>query len=95
MKCYKTDNQVIRLNILVKPGAKTSAIVGIVEGRLAVAIAARPVEGAANKELVNFLSKHFNIPKSKIHLAKGDQSRFKQVELPFTNSLVSQLDAME
>ena len=50
-----------RFEVHAKPKAKTSAIVSVVEGRLEVAIAAQPNDGAANDELVRFLAKTLNL----------------------------------
>ena len=40
-----------------------------------------PVEGAANKALIKFLAKHFDLPQSKFTIIKGKKSRYKVVEI--------------
>jgi len=48
---------------------------------LRVKVAAPPIEGKANKELINILSKHFKVSKSKISIIGGEKSRNKIVEI--------------
>jgi uncharacterized protein (TIGR00251 family) len=49
--------------------------------RLAISLKAPPVDGAANKELVKFLSKQFKISKSSFSLEKGETSKQKIVKI--------------
>lgn len=51
------------------------------EGALEVALAAPPVDGAANEELVRLLAKVLGIPKRAVRIATGEGSRYKLVEL--------------
>jgi uncharacterized protein (TIGR00251 family) len=79
------EGQGVRLRIRVTPRAKKTAFAGIVEtdGRpaLAVRLAAPPVDGAANKALVRFLSEALGVPKSAIRILAGDTSRLKTVAI--------------
>jgi len=76
-----------KLRVKVIPNARKSEIAGWEElplqGRvLRVRLAASPVEGAANRELVAFLAKQFKVPKSQVVLEKGSTARIKQLQLP-------------
>ena len=51
------------------------------DGSLKVKIRAQPVEGKANKYLVEFLSGVFSLPKSKVTLLKGETNSFKTLEI--------------
>jgi len=75
----KASAEGIRLRVRVKPRASKSRIVGIREGALEVAVAAPPVDGEANAELVSFLSKTLGLAKSAIVVVSGDTSRVKIV----------------
>ena len=44
-----------------------------------VRVAAAPVDGAANEELVRFLAERLGVPRSAIAIAAGDTSRRKRV----------------
>ena len=70
-----------RFEVHAKPKAKTSAIVSVVEGRLEVAIAAQPNDGAANDELVRFLAKTLNLKQREVVIVRGQSARIKLIEL--------------
>jgi len=44
-------------------------------------ITAKPIDGAANKAVIEFLSSHYNIKKSEITIVSGQTSRNKVVEI--------------
>jgi uncharacterized protein (TIGR00251 family) len=67
------------LSLYVQPGATKTSISGEHDGRLKIRIKAPPVDGEANKCLIEFLSETFKISKAKIHLLSGESSRQKLV----------------
>ena len=67
----------ILLRVHVQPKASRNAFVLEPAGRLKVALTAPPVEGAANKALLEFVAKTLEIPKSAVTLIKGEKSREK------------------
>jgi uncharacterized protein len=67
------------ISIKAVPRASRNAIVAWEGDLLKVRIKAVPEKGDANEMLLSFLSDALRIPKSKIILAKGHTSRFKQV----------------
>jgi uncharacterized protein len=71
----------VRLRVRVKPRASKSRIVGVRSRMLEVAVAAPPVDGEANAELVRVLSRAMGVKKSAIHIVSGDASREKLVEI--------------
>jgi len=48
---------------------------------LKIKLKAPPVEGAANKELIKFLSKLLKVSKSDIVIKKGETSKNKEIEI--------------
>lgn len=66
-------------SVKVLPRSSRSEIVGEAEGVLRVKLTAPPVEGAANKALVELLSDRLHIAKSKITIIAGLSSRNKTV----------------
>ncbi|NJE06072.1 YggU family protein [Thermococcus sp. M36] len=78
MKFLKETRDGTIILIHVQPKAKKSSIEGVDEwrGRLKVRIAAPPVEGKANKEVVRFFSKLFG---AEVAIVKGDTSREKDL----------------
>lgn len=71
----------IAIKVLAKPGSKENGITGISEEGLEVKIAAPPVDGEANTELISFLSKLFGVRKSDLSLDRGSRSRTKTVTI--------------
>ncbi len=68
------------LRLQVAPGARRTEVVGLHGDRLKVRIAAAPEKGAANQELISFLARALNLPKSTFRL-HGAASRSKMVEI--------------
>lgn len=64
------------------PRAARSAIAGIREGALLVRVTAAPVDGAANKALLELLSGALKVPKSAIHIESGATSPRKRLSVP-------------
>ncbi|MFH1653536.1 MAG: DUF167 family protein [Pseudomonadota bacterium] len=70
-------NNNLNLKIYLTPRSSKNKIKGWRGDELAIAIAAPPVDGAANENLIKFLSKELKIPKSSISIIKGVSSRHK------------------
>lgn len=69
----------VRFEVHAKPRAKKSRIVGERSGALEVALAAPPVEGAANEELVRTLAAALGVPQRQVVLLRGESSKKKLV----------------
>ena len=67
------------LNIRVQPNASQNKVTSYVDGVLHIRIAAAPVHGKANQELIKFLSKVLGVSKSNLSIKKGAASRQKVV----------------
>ena len=63
------------------PRASRTAIAGEAEGLIRIRLAAPPVDGAANEELIKFLSKLFGRPRSAITIFSGEASRTKRIRV--------------
>ena len=68
----------MKKEVIVKVNQPKTEILEETENTLKVALKAKPEEGKANKELINFLSKKFD---SKIEIIKGKKNRKKLVKL--------------
>ncbi len=69
------------LSLHVQPGAKKTEPAGLHGGALKVRLHARPVEGAANAALLEFLGESFGVPLRRVELVSGQQSRQKRVRV--------------
>lgn len=83
MSFYTINDTQVVVRIKAQPNASRSEFVGVYDNdALKIRIKAPAVEGAANKELIKFLSKEFKVPKSSIEFKSGQQSKIKIVEFP-------------
>jgi hypothetical protein len=69
------------LAVHVQPGAERSAVSGPHGDRLKIRLAARAVEGRANEALLALVAERLGIPKSRVALARGAQSRAKALAI--------------
>ncbi|MEZ4371605.1 MAG: DUF167 domain-containing protein [Polyangiaceae bacterium] len=69
----------LRFAVFAKPRSSRSRVLGVREGVLEVAIAAPPVDGAANTELLKVLAKALGVSKGQLELVAGESSRHKRV----------------
>lgn len=89
----------IKILVQVHPGAKRNEILRFENGIWHLKIAAPPVEGKANKELIDFLSEVLDVSKSRISIEKGATSHKKLVmvygvmEQDLTAKLIGLLDS--
>lgn len=80
----ETDKGVIA-NIKISPNAKKNEIVKT-DTEVKIKITAQPVDGKANKALIEFLSKTFKIPKTSISIIKGKTSKEKTILFSTTDT---------
>jgi uncharacterized protein (TIGR00251 family) len=71
----------ISLAVLAAPRASRSEITGLAEGRLRVRLAAPPVAGEANHELVRYLARTLGVPRNAVAVTGGASGRRKTVEV--------------
>jgi uncharacterized protein (TIGR00251 family) len=77
----------ITIKIKVEPRSSKSGVMGRYGDSLKVKLTSPPVEGKANKELVEVLSKAFGIKKIDIEIISGKNSKNKLVKLAGVSSL--------
>jgi len=78
---HKISSKGIVFNVRVVPRSSRACVVGVVGGALKVKLTAPPVEGAANRQLIEVLSDHFGVRKSDIEILKGLSGKNKIVEI--------------
>ena len=74
----KETNDGVIVNIQISPNAKKNEIIKTDSG-IKIKITEQPIEGKANKALIEFLSKNLKIPKTYIQIIKGETSKDKTV----------------
>ena len=78
---FKKTKRGITIKITLYPKSAQRGISGITGDVLKIKVNAPPVGGAANKELIEFLSDKFSIRKTAIKIIKGHTSRNKVIEI--------------
>jgi len=71
----------VRFEVRVQPRASRTEVAGTHGDALKIRLAAPPVEGAANSELVAFLAGQLKVSKSAVRIVKGERGRNKLVEI--------------
>jgi len=71
----------VRVEVRARPRAHKSRLVGERDGALEVQLAAPPVDGAANEELVKTLAHAAGVAKSAVRIVRGEGGRNKLVEI--------------
>ncbi|KTD67051.1 hypothetical protein Lste_3257 [Legionella steelei] len=74
---YQRDVEGLILHLYVQPGAKKTEIVGIHEGELKIRLNTPPIEGRANKALLQYVAQIFKVPVRQVILKRGEKSRHK------------------
>ncbi|WP_054695713.1 DUF167 domain-containing protein [Syntrophomonas palmitatica] len=80
LRITETGNT-LKIEVKVQPRASRNQVVGEHDGALKIKLAAPPVEGEANRALLDFLADVLKLPKKNITLLKGDSSRHKLLEI--------------
>lgn len=71
----------LRFEVEVKVRASRSVVLGVKAERLSVALAAPPVDGAANEALRRLLADHFDLSQRDVQIVGGEKSRRKLLEV--------------
>lgn len=72
----------VEIAVRAGPGAESSEIAGPYgERAIRIRLAAPPVDGKANDELVEFLADLFDLPRRRVELVRGSGSRSKVVRV--------------
>jgi uncharacterized protein (TIGR00251 family) len=67
------------LSVHIQPGASKSEIAGLHGDSLKIRVRARPVEGAANTALTEFVATCLGLPRKAVRILRGEKSREKSV----------------
>ncbi len=75
------DSKGLIIKIRVEPRSSRAGITGAYGNGLKVKLTSPPVEGKANKELIEILAKEFKITKKNVEIISGKTSKNKVVRL--------------
>lgn len=72
--------EISKFKIKVVANSKNNSI-EFLDDFIKIKIKERPIEGRANKAIVEYLSEILNVPKSKIQILNGDKSAIKTIQI--------------
>ena len=78
---FRSKQGNVTFQVYVVPRASRSEIVGEYNGALRVRLAAAPVDGAANEELIAVLAKALHVSRSAVEITSGHTSKIKRVRV--------------
>lgn len=84
------------LHLRVTPNASRDSVEGCAEGMFRLKLRAVPVEGAANAACIQYLSRLFSLPKSRLEIVRGEKFRekwiwFKEVDQSVLNQQLDKI----
>jgi len=71
----------LEIRVHAQPGARRTEATGFHAGAIKIKLQARPVEGAANEALLEFLAGALQVPRRRCVLVSGETSRQKRVRI--------------
>ncbi|MGK7914337.1 MAG: DUF167 domain-containing protein [Prochloraceae cyanobacterium] len=71
----------MRIQVKVKPNSKQQKIEESADGSFLVRLKSPPIDGKANKELLELIAKKFHISRSQITIKSGLSSKNKLIEI--------------
>ncbi|HYG79231.1 MAG TPA: DUF167 domain-containing protein [Pyrinomonadaceae bacterium] len=80
IRCSERDGALV-FAVRVVPRASRSGVAGEHGGALRVRVAAPPVDGAANEELVRTLARALGVAPRDVEITSGHASKLKQVRV--------------
>jgi uncharacterized protein (TIGR00251 family) len=81
MLTYLAKGELLTFKVRVVPRASRSEIVGEHDGAVRVRIAAPPVDGAANEELVRLLARRLGVSRSAVKITGGQTAKLKVISV--------------
>ncbi|MDN5292892.1 MAG: uncharacterized protein PWQ31_197 [Eubacteriales bacterium] len=79
MSWYTADGEGVRLTVKVQPRSNRNQVVGVEGDALKVKITAPPVDGEANRALLEFLAEKLGVAKSRLRILNGESGRRKVI----------------
>lgn len=75
------NQSLVSISVRVYPNAARNEVAGFNDGVFRVKVAAPPVQGKANRELVTFLGEALGISKNRVSITRGHTTRNKLIAI--------------
>ena len=79
MPVTRQTDQGVEINLRIVPRASKDGIQGVLGDALKIRLCAPPVDGKANRALVEFLAETLDVPPSRVAILSGETGRSKRV----------------
>lgn len=76
---WSLTDQRLTLYCHIQPAARNSQLIGLYDGRIKIQLKSPPVDGKANRTLIDFLAQLSNRPRSAISIRRGLNQRRKTI----------------
>ena len=81
MAACRWKDDALWLDLQIQTRAARNELVGLHGERLKIRITAVPIEGRANRHLLEFMAELFGVPQARVTLIRGETSRAKSVRI--------------
>ena len=81
MKKKETETIFAEVEAKIIPKSSRNEIVSEESGLIKIKVTSPPVDGKANKAVVNLLAKHLKVSKKDIQIISGEKSRNKRIRI--------------
>ena len=78
---YAYNADVLTIHIYVQPGSKSTELAGFYDDIPKFRLNTPPIEGRANKDLLKYIAKLFEVPLRQVKLVRGEKSRRKTIQI--------------
>jgi len=88
--CLTRHGDVLWLAVNVSPNARRTEADGLHDGALRVRLAAPPVDGKANAQLVAWIAAELGLPRRAVRLVRGESARRKWLAIDASHGRLAQ-----
>ena len=81
MSYFEWQGKDLVLRIRVQPRSSQEGFAEVLGEQIKLRVNAPPVDGKANAQLIQFLSKLFKVPKGQIRILSGETGREKRIRI--------------
>lgn len=81
MKKKETESIVTEIDARIIPKSSRNEVVSEESGLVKIKVTSPPVDGKANKAVVDLLAKQLKVPKKDIQIVSGEKSRNKKIRI--------------
>ena len=91
---YRWDKDILYLSVHIQPNASKSEWAGLHGERIKIRIQSPPVDGKANRALIEFIAQAFGVAKSQVSVVSGESSRQKMVTINSPGKIPAEIDVV-